>query len=266
MLAALMLPLAADPGHAADTGCPEAPAPSSSKGIAVADVLDGATVRLQDGRTVRLAGLLPPLAPLSLAPGAPWPPEAAARGALLDLLSDRAVRLQDLSAAPDRHGRHSGRLYGADDTWIGGALVDAGTLIVAPEGGGACRARLLALEDGARRAGRGVWAVPSPLFGRAEDGELRQRAGRYMVVEGRVRSVGAGRRVTFLNFGDDWSKDFTVLLYSSGSGRGGSATADRKSLAGARIRVRGWLESRGGALIRVNSPDGIERLDPASGS
>ncbi|MBB4305658.1 endonuclease YncB(thermonuclease family) [Rhodobium orientis] len=261
-LAALLLPVLAGAGLAADADCPEAP--PLSKDAAVVDVLDGATVRLSDGRTVRLAGLMPPLAPLDLAPGLPWPQGAAARQALLDLVTDRAVRLADIADTPDRHGRLAARLYGPDGAWIGGALVGAGHLIVAPEGGRACRERLLSLEASARAAGRGVWAAPSAYFARAGDGELRRRAGRYMVVEGRIRSVGAGRRLTFLNFGDDWRKDFTVLLYSSG--RGGSATADRKSLSGARIRVRGWLESRGGALIRVNSPDGIERLDPASGS
>ena len=230
-LAALFLPLIAGPGLAADPdpACRDA-RPAAGQEIPVAEVLDGATVRLSDGRIVRLSGLLPPLAPLDLAPGSPWPQGAAARKALVELLTRNSVRLMDVSEAPDRHGRLSARLYGPDGTWIGGALVEAGHLILAPAGGGACRGTLLALEDAARAAGRGIWAPPTPYFALAEDRELIEHIGRYMVVEGRVRSIGTGRSVTFLNFGDDWSKDFTVLLYSSGRG-------DRQQRTGNRFQV-----------------------------
>ena len=70
-----------------DLGC------SARKGArhGVAEVIDGVTMRLDDGRVVRLAGLLPPSPPLDVAPGAPWPIAETSKRHLAGLIAGEDV-------------------------------------------------------------------------------------------------------------------------------------------------------------------------------
>ncbi len=58
----------------------------------VARVLDGETLRLDDGGEVRLLGILAPRPPAWLRKRDSWPPAEAARAALAGLASPRAPR------------------------------------------------------------------------------------------------------------------------------------------------------------------------------
>lgn len=116
------------------------------------------------------------------------------------------------------------------------AAVDAG------ERDGLCDPALLAVEAGARQRSVGLWE-PAPVIA-ADDGEaLGARAGQFAVVEGRVVSVGERRERTYLNFGREWSRDFSVVvprrLWAVLKGRLEGA----ESLRGRRVRVRGIVEA-----------------------
>lgn len=74
-------------------------------------------------------------------------------------------------------------------------------------------------------------------------------------------SVGKTRSNTYLNFGPDWSLDFTVMIPVSDQRSWGPDSFQPDALEGHRIRVRGYLEEWNGALIRVRRPAQIERLD-----
>ena len=144
--------------------------------------------------------------------------------------------------------------------WIGGEMTAAGLarvgITTVP-----CRSALLKREDGARRLQRGLWGIAAYVVGDADDPKLAERAGRYAAVEGKVLSVGQGRRVFFLNFGKNWSKDLTAILYGTDKKSWKASAIRPKDLAGTSVRLRGWLEARDGALIRIDSPAQIERLD-----
>ncbi len=230
----------------------------------VVEVLDGATLVLDDARIIRLAGVVPPLRPLDVGDEDAWPIEATARRALADLVVTKNVRVAATRNATDRHGRTLARVIREDDLWIGGAMIEAG-FVRAGVDDGPCRRQLLRREEKARAAGRGLWALPAFQVGRAGDPDLTRRAGRYALVEGRVLSVGEGRKVVFLNFGENWRKDFTAMLYGTGGRAWKTAGFDPKKLAGQPVRIRGWLEANNGALIRVTKPAQIERLGDSPG-
>lgn len=143
---------------------------------------------------------------------------------------------------------------------LAAALVAAGEALAigAPPFPPACLAALRAAERRAERGGRGGWSDGRFAVERADDPTLAARAGRYAVVEGRVLSTGAAGRTRYLNFGRRWTLDFTVVIAESGGGSRAAAGDVQAVPAGARVRVRGWLEARDGALIRLASPGDLE--------
>jgi hypothetical protein len=95
----------------------------------------------------------------------------------------------------------------------------------------------------------------------ADDPSLIERKGLYVLVVGRVVSVGRGNRVDFLNFGRYWRRDFTVLVGAPVSARLTEKGLPVEELAGRRVLVRGVIGEGGGPAIRLNDPGEIEILD-----
>src|SRR3546814_18409837 len=73
--------------------------------------------------------------------------------------------------------------------------------------------------------------------------------GGFELVEGRVVAVGRGGGSTYLNFGEDWRQDFTVAVDRQAQKLFEEQGLALDSLAGKRLRVRGWLKSSNGPLI-----------------
>lgn len=171
------------------------------------------------------------------------------------------------SAAADRWGRRRARLLlaqgGAD---LAGQLVGEGLAMVDPgEEDDLCRPSLLATEDEARAAGRGIWAREAPLA--AKDPEaIAERAGRFAVIEGRIVSVGERARWTYLNFGRDFARDFAVSIPRRRWDRMKREGLSASALTGRRVRVRGIVEMRRAPGMEIATADVIERLgETASG-
>lgn len=98
----------------------------------------------------------------------------------------------------------------------------------------------------------------------AEPGALSSHLGRYVIFEGEVLSVGNRTRRTYLNFGRRWSQDVTVVIEARDRERFGGAD-DLEALAGRRVRVRGFVEERGGPMVTARHKGQIEVLSPQDG-
>jgi hypothetical protein len=146
------------------------------------------------------------------------------------------------------------------DEW----LVDRGQARVAPglfspEPPAACLRFLLGREDLARRAGRGTWEDAATAIRPADDPQaILAEVGRFALVEGMVASVGERKRVTYLNFGTEWTRDFTVTILNNSRTRLARAGLVLADLKGKRIRVRGLVEDNRGPLIEVIASEQIE--------
>jgi micrococcal nuclease len=221
---------------------------------AVADrALDGNAIALADGTVVRLAGVLAPRGG-ALAEGA--------RQRLQALTGGRPVLLGDQRAAPDRYGRIVARLYlAADRSWVEGALLREGLLrVLTLRDDRACAPALLAAEAAGRAAKAGLWADPEFAIRQADDSSLSGAAGLYQIVEGEVVSTGRTAAAAYLNFGRNWSTDFTVTVNMADTELFESDGLELDALAGRRIRVRGWLTVKDGPAMRVDHPEQIELL------
>jgi hypothetical protein len=216
-------------------------------GEATVHATSGAGLVLQDGRTVRLAGL-EMAQPVDAAPGT-------------------AITLKRLGSgsASDRYGHvvaHVFVLEDGADRWLQADLVRHGRARVARVGDTSCARVLLAEEELARTAKLGLWADPYYVINKAEDpsGVLKSR-GRLALVEGRVLSVRESGGTIYVNFGRRWSEDFTVTIAKRNERVFTAAGLEPKQLSGKRVRVRGWIEERGGPWVDAARPEQIEVLN-----
>lgn len=229
----------------------------------VAQVIDGDTVRLADGRQVRLVGMQAPKLSLGRASVKDWPLSQEAKAALEKLALGREVGLGFGGEKIDRNGRTLAHLVveGAN-AWVQGEMISAGMARVYtwPDNR-ACATELLAREGEARAAKRGIWAlsyyrIRAPL-------ELAQEIDTFQVVEGRVAAAAEVRGRLFLNFGKDYREDFTVTIAPQDMKPFRAIGFDPRTLVGQRIRVRGWVSLSNGPEIEATHPEQIEIVKPA---
>ena len=123
-----------------------------------------------------------------------------------------------------------------------------------------CAAELVAAEAEARQAKRGTWADPAAIKNAESPGDILAGIGRFTVVEGKVLSVRQAGATTYLNFGRNWTRDFAVTISRRMIPAFEAAGLSPKSLENRRIRVRGYVEARGGPRIEVLRVGQIEVL------
>lgn len=220
----------------------------------VAAVIDARTLRLDDGREIRLAAI-----------------ETSGVDAttLGRLALGRTVSLHGDGDAPDRYGRQIAWVF-IDGTArsvqtelvADGAAVASGGVLDA-----ACRSELLTAEAQARRDQRGVWRSRAVIKNAESPGDNWTDIGQFTVVTGRVQSVRQVGAVTYLNFGRRWTRDFAVTIAKPALASFEAAGMLPKSLENQRIRVRGFVERRGGPRIEAGRPEQIEIVgaDDAAG-
>lgn len=231
----------------------------------VAEVKDGETLQLADGRTVRLIGAKAPAPPLAYRGDRPWPLVDAAKEALVALAQGEEVELGFGGRRADRYGRALAQVYvvkGGERHWLQGELVGRGLArVYSYTDNHACTEELLRREDEARDKRRGVWGVSAYAVLEADNAERLSRLTRsYQLVEGVVAAVGEGKARLYLNFAEDWRSDFTVSVARKDAETLKAQGLDVAALAGKTVRVRGYLEWRNGPMIEVDHREQIEIL------
>ncbi len=227
-------------------------------------ISDGRSFVLDDGREVRLAAIDVPR--LSKDSGAS-DGGAAARDGLATLLAGAEIVLKQAEPQKtDRYGRIVAYAFVTRDgseRLIQGDLLAAGFARATPRSSSrACALELLSREDAARRAKLGLWAGSYYDSLDAENpAAVLAKQGRFALVEGKVVSVRESGATIYVNFGRRWSTDFTVTILKRNERSFTAAGLEPKKLSGRRVRVRGWIEERGGPWIEAARPEQIELTD-----
>jgi endonuclease YncB( thermonuclease family) len=231
----------------------------------VGRILDGRTFMLEDGREVRLAAI--EVAPLAGPQDRADPAGRAAAAALGALAAGDQVVLRRAEGGSDRYGRllaYAYTLRDADEFLLQRELVAEGLARVSTRIARPRSEHLLDREKAAREAKLGLWAEPyyEVLNAEAPNDALAYR-GRFALIEGKVASVRESGPTIYVNFGRRRIGDITVTIRKRNERSFAAAGLDLPSLAGRRIRVRGWLEARGGdrAWIEAERPEQIEMAD-----
>jgi endonuclease YncB( thermonuclease family) len=217
----------------------------------VAEILDARSFRLQDGREVRLAGIEPVVAE-----------KAGRTSALSAIIAGRDVTLRGEDDTPDRYGRQPAFVFlvGSETSVQGLLLAQGEALVSATVTNKDCALLLTAAEAAARQAKQGTWADPAAIKNAESSGDILAGIGRFTLVEGKVLSVRQAGATTYLNFGRNWTRDFAVTISRRMIPAVEAAGIVLKSLENRRIRVRGWVEARGGPRIEVLRVGQIELL------
>lgn len=212
----------------------------------MAQVYDGDTVRLRDGRRVRLLNVNAPEIAHGAQPGQPHGQEAAR--ALRKLLPDgAAVGLSYDADREDKYGRLLAHLALTDGTDAQAALLAQGAawvLVVPPNVARVdCYARI---ERQARSARRGLWAL-------ADYGPQALVAPGFRFIESQVTRTGRSSRGQWFELaaGATVYVDTPDLRYFE--------PGFLEHMQGKKVRVRGQVhETPGGPALRVRHPAVME--------
>ena len=209
-LAVLALTFSTANGRSQEAIRPNQCALGGTEEAIVSGVTERLEINLADGRFVLIAGIEAP--PPQGSPG------QQARAVLSSWLAEKKVRLTTLMRAPDRWGRIMAHVHGdaGDGTFlsVAYALADAGWIRVRPHVEAApCLAWFLEAEASARTRRDGLWGDPAfAVLQAGHTPSFLNRAGEWIVVEGRVHSVNETRNRTYLNFGPLRDVDLTVTI------------------------------------------------------
>ncbi|WP_421683427.1 thermonuclease family protein [Stutzerimonas urumqiensis] len=204
--------------------------PAAAQVVQVSKVIDGDTLRLASGRSLRLIGLNAP--ELGGRGKSAQPYAEAARRALAEHVrrSDGRLRLVPGTEATDRYGRLLGHAYDRGGRNLEAVMLAQGMgyfVAIAPNT--ALAACHLAAESEARRASRGVWQRSAII----EADKITQ--GGFAVVRGRVERVER-------NLGGVWLElDGRAVIRLAGELDGFD---EPERLEGRRVEVRGWVVER----------------------
>jgi endonuclease YncB( thermonuclease family) len=214
---------------------------------AVSTVIDNRTFRLEDGREVRLAGIQT---------------VTAGSTALAALIAGRNVTLRGEADAPDRWGRQPAFVFvGGSDASVQSLLLAQGEALVSADvADSGCAAELATAEAAARRARLGTWADSGVIKNAEKPDDILPMVGQFAVVEGKVLSVRQAGAAFYANFGRRWTRDFAVSISRRMVGSFEAAGINLRSLENRSVRVRGFVEQRGGPRIELLHVGQIELL------
>jgi endonuclease YncB( thermonuclease family) len=222
----------------------------------VVSIISATTFRLDDGREVRLAGIEPP------------PDDAGKATELLrSLVAGRDVSLAGEDDQPDRYGRQRAFVSLRNPALLVQAeLLRQGTVLAYPPGSDQdCSRELLGAENAGRLAQRGIWGSPAAIKNAERPDDILAGIGRFLVVEGKILSARQAGATFYVNFGRRWTRDFAVTISRRIIPSFESAGLDLKSLVNKRVRVRGWVEKRGGPRMEMVRPSQLELIPATSG-
>lgn len=214
----------------------------------IAAILDSRTLRLDDGREVRLSGIEIPTS--AAAAGAAWLQEHALK---------QKVTLHG-DDTPDRYGRqHAFVFLDGSDATLQAALAQEGHAIVSASlRDKTCTTELKEAELRAESSRLGVWSQPKFVHDASAPDEILKYIGRFILVEGTILSARQAGATLYLNFGKRRIQGFAVTIsrrmMATFAGAGMTATA----LTGQRVRVRGWVSQHGGPRMEARFPGQIE--------
>ncbi len=230
------------------------PAPSGLAPVAVQRVVDGDTLRLNDGRNVRMIGLNTPELGKKGRSDEPFAVAARKRLEALVAASDGQVGLLPGKESKDRYGRTLAHVYGANGANLEAQMLAEGLgflVAVAPNVDLVdCQQ---AAEHSARQAGLGLWRQ-SPVL----KAEQISTSG-FAVLSGRVSRVQRNRGGVWIELQD------SVVLRVAPNLLGRFDVNSLESLKGKQVEARGWVldRSRKGGLKNGQARWMLPLTDPA---
>lgn len=235
------------------------PVPDKPQQVAVRQVVDGDTLRLSDGRSVRMIGLNAPEIGRKGRTSEPYAEAAKRRLQALVNASDGRVGLVPGVESKDKYGRTLAHIYGRNGDNLEAVLLSEGLgyrVAVAPNVNlASCQQHA---EQAARVARAGLWRQ-SPVL---RDGDVRQSG--FAVISGKIQGIERNRGGVWLDLGDQVVLQVPARLQRNFPAR------FFDNLKGRQVEARGWVldRSRKGGLkpgqrrwlLPLTDPSMLERV------
>ena len=243
---------------------------SAYKGVVVS-LDDVRTIVLEGGARVQLSGILPPLAVRGDDELQTDESLDDAFVALQHLVVGKGVILVPSSPPKTRYGIGLAHVFVdrgvvEDATWVQGELVRLGLVRAwEPVGQSNCFEPLRALEHLAIEGGKGLWSRPAFWAVDAQDlTTLLLRRGTYQRIRGRVITLGRQKKRSYINFGTDWKRDFTISIPNALLRDDPEFAKTVSRLEGQIVEIRGWLDVKNGPIIELERPSDLRKLSKSS--
>lgn len=215
-------------------------------GQGIQQVIDGDTLRLDSGKTVRLIGINTPETAKRDRPAQPLADQATA--VLANWLTKESVRLETGKEARDRHGRLLTHLRTRNGDLLETRLVEAGLAwVVAIPPNTEQLTALAAAERRARGAGKGIWSVKTyqPIAA-SKAGDILG----FQFIHGKILRTWSGKHQRYFALHDD------LVLIINHQHWPLFSLHDPEKLVSKTIVARGWLSRhpRYGLRMRITHP------------
>jgi endonuclease YncB( thermonuclease family) len=232
----------------------ECPAEHIDERVQVIHVFDGDTVKLQDGRRVRLIGINTP--EMARDDRRAEPAASAARASLQALLdnNNRILLLQHGNDTHDHYGRLLAHAFLENGDNVAAQLLQRGlaTALVVPPNTWAmdCYRRL---EDAARIERTGLWALEK-YQSRASSGLPSSTSG-FAIVHGTVTGVRHANHGLWVDL------EGPLTLHIGKRERVNFAPGYLEQLEGSTVEARGWIKSRrDGLRMNIQHPAALATI------
>ena len=206
---------------------------------------------LDDGRAMLLEGIR--------LPGADRPSDPVADEAL-DTLRELAMKEPlELTATPPKEDRYDRvRVQAFGNVWLQRELLKRGMarVDIAPDRN-ECAPDFYETESEARKAGRGLWALPAFAIRRPD--ALKGLTGSFQLIEGKVENVSNHDGRVFIDFSADIRKGFTAMIAPEDHKAFRNSDPQPEDLAGHMVRLRGIVQDfNGKPEVALSNPKQIE--------
>lgn len=228
--------------------------PTDYSQIKVTKVIDGDTVVLSTGQRLRYIGIDTPETWIREGDGfvydpQPFGPEATEFNR--KLVEGKTVNIEFDIERIDRYGRLLGYCF-VDDLFVNQELIRQGYAVLYTFPPNVKYVDLLIeAQKEAQKKRRGLWETYKTIG----PSETQNYIGQARTVKGRVLSTHQTDRIIFLNFGPDYRKDFTAIIYTSLLDFFHQEGIDPASFyQGKKVTVTGVIGEYNGPEIIINSP------------
>ncbi len=234
----------------------------------VTSVVDGDTIVVEGGQEVRLLGIqAPEMFNKRTRLAEPFAEESYVF--LRRLVMGEEVEIVFYPPHhKDRYRRLLGHIF-LKGQWVQELLVSSGGAFVysfADNREGILD--LLKAEGLARRGQVGLWAYAAYQIQDSKQVERNPKEG-FAIVQGKVLQVSEVRNKFYVNFGEDWRKDFSFMIAREHLENFGISSVKEgarvfEEWIGCVLRVRGWIRQYYGPFLEITHPEVIELVPKAN--
>ncbi|UCG35462.1 MAG: thermonuclease family protein [Candidatus Omnitrophota bacterium] len=233
-------------------------APSDYSNIKVDEVIDGDTIKLSNGKLLRYIGIDTP--EMRTKRGnqfiySPQPYSLEAKEFNRNLVEGKFVRIEFDVEKHDRYKRLLGYCF-AGEEFVNAKMITEGMAVIYTKPPNVKYADLFVdLQKQARKARKGLWGAYKII----DQSRAHKYINQIRTVRGKVLNTYDSGKVVFLNFGEDYKTDFTVIIFRNSLPHFKRKGIDPVTFYNAKtIEVSGRIREFNGPEIIVNSPEEIE--------